>query len=172
MKRIFHAWLLISLLIVSCNAEKETHREEIIPADTLVLLLADLHLADAYLSVNRLHFKADKSLLYQAIMDEYGVERARFDTSVQYYSLRGEEYEQIYEDLLVHLSQLEAELTQDHPSDSLPTDTLIIESNRQLLEEDSIANREFLDRLEEARKRKEALSTERKKTSLKAPGEE
>ncbi len=159
-------------MLSSC-IRQEDENEYIIPKDTLLSILSDLHLADAYLSVNRAGFKSDKELFYKAILDSYRVDRERFDSTIHYYSLKGDQYESLYEDLLANLSTLEAEFLQEEQEkqkqlrDSL---SYIRSQNLEDGEEKEIPE-DFLRRVEAAKERKDNRAKQAKKTPLKTPGE-
>ncbi|PLX08612.1 MAG: hypothetical protein C0596_07085 [Marinilabiliales bacterium] len=83
--------ILISLLMFSCMPEptyEAESGENIIPKDTLELMIHDIHLADAIITSNML--KADNvavdSLIYQSIYDKFNYSREDFDQTLLYYA--------------------------------------------------------------------------------------
>lgn len=97
----------IVLLTVSCSSKKE-NAELIIPADSMAIILADVHLADATLSslINKNRFnKIDE--YYFTVLQKHNVTRTRLDSSISYYSSKGKEFEAIYEEVMFILSEKE-----------------------------------------------------------------
>jgi hypothetical protein len=68
---------------------KSASGENIIPADTLELMIHDIHLADAIITSKILKTKQNlgtDSLIYQNICDKYNYSREDFDSTLLYYS--------------------------------------------------------------------------------------
>jgi len=106
MKYFFYIFLIITILN-SCSTTIE-NPEIVIPADSMAIILADVHLADATLSVimNKKRFtKIDN--YYYSVLKKHNISRARLDSSISYYSSRGEEFEKIYENVMFILSEKE-----------------------------------------------------------------
>ena len=101
---------ILSIIVIysSCSNEAE-NPEVIISADSMAVILADVHLSDATLSVmmNRRKKYTDIDSYYNSVLQKYNVTRARLDSSISYYSSRGKEFEKIYEDVMFILSQKE-----------------------------------------------------------------
>ena len=100
---------ILSVIVIfsSCSNGVE-NPEIIISADSMAIILADVHLADATLSVmmNRKKYTEIDSY-YNSVLQKYNITRARLDSSISYYSSRGKEFEKIYEDVMFILSQKE-----------------------------------------------------------------
>jgi hypothetical protein len=108
--KFFKLTILLFILIwvtQSCNYESENNKD-VIPKDTMVMLISDIHIADATLNVimNTEKFK-EVDDYYTSVLSKYNVSRSRFDTSLAYYSSKPETFEQIYEDVMLLLSQKE-----------------------------------------------------------------
>jgi len=101
---------ILSVIVIfsSCSNGVE-NPEIIISADSMAIILADVHLADATLSVmmNRRKKYTDIDSYYNSVLQKYNITRARLDSSISYYSSRGKEFEKIYEDVMFILSQKE-----------------------------------------------------------------
>ena len=109
-------WLLIALffLIVSCSEhEKRIQKKDTIQPEELVLLISDIHLADAILAMptylRRIPGK-DSLSNYQDIFDKHGSTLEQFETTLQYYSDHPLEFELIYEKVVNNLSKLDSEI--------------------------------------------------------------
>jgi len=97
----------IFVIFNSCSTKIE-NPEIIIPADSLAIILADVHLADATLSVIMNKRKFTKiNEYYSSVLKKHNISRARLDSSISYYSSRGEEFENIYEEVMFILSEKE-----------------------------------------------------------------
>ena len=84
--------VLIGLLVLSCMPEPNYETEvgeDIIPAETMELMIHDIHLADAIITSKILKNKAGvaaDSLIYQGIYDEYNYNREDFDKTLLFYA--------------------------------------------------------------------------------------
>jgi hypothetical protein len=100
---------ILSFIVIfsSCSTDVE-NPEIIISPDSMAIILADVHLADATLSVlmNRKRFtKIDD--YYYSVLKKYNISRTRLDSSISYYSSRGKEFDKIYEDVMFILREKE-----------------------------------------------------------------
>ena len=98
------------LITQSCN-HKQVGNNDLIPQDTMAMLIADIHIADATLSVimNTEKFK-NIDEYYASVLKKYNIDRARFDTSLSIYSSNSDEFNKVYEDVMLILSQKEGEV--------------------------------------------------------------
>ncbi len=97
MRKILKTGLILSTLI-SCS-EKEINKY-IIPQEALIPMLCDFHIFDAaskqgVISNNRNNFVRHQQ--YNSILLKYKVERAKFDSTINYYSHRPEEHKTLYQ---------------------------------------------------------------------------
>jgi len=101
-------YILIVLITFSCS-RNNNFSEDIIPKDTMALVLADLHIADATLSVisNEKNFKTPNNY-YFSLLKKYNISKARLDSSISYYSKNGDEFDKIYEEIMFIISKKEA----------------------------------------------------------------
>ena len=112
------------LLLQSCSQEKTTS-VDVIPQDTMAMVLADIHIADATLNVimNSEKFKEIDDY-YFSILKKYNISRSRFDSSIVYYSREPEVYGKVYEDVMFIISQEEGEVF------ALPDDKKTVKNNK------------------------------------------
>ncbi len=117
MKRIFFILSIIAI-ISSCSTEVE-NTEIIIPADSLTIIIADVHLADATLSVimNQKNI-TNIDNYYYSVLKKHNISRARLDSSISYYSSRGKEFEKIYENVMFILSKKEGLVVAEKDKDN------------------------------------------------------
>jgi hypothetical protein len=109
--------ILIILLLGSCyhtTPDPSFKKSLVIPADSMVTLLTDLHMADGVINTIKLK---DKSLghlsteYFSAILEKHRIGRDTFDESMRYYAYHTEELNQIYEKVIVNLSKIEGMAT-------------------------------------------------------------
>jgi len=120
--------VLLIALATSCNRER---RKYLIPADQMVDVIADMHLADAIALNNEPRysgFELDSATLYQSVFDKYGVTRAMFDSTLSYYSARPQQFQTIYTQVTAKLNlMLQDALDNPEPEPELEKTELIWE---------------------------------------------
>ena len=122
--RIIVIFVVILFVAQSCKQEK-TLGFVVIPQDTMAIVLADLHIADATLNVmmNTEKF-SEIDDYYFSVLKKHDISRARFDSSVTFYSRQPELYGKVYEDVMLIISQEEGEVF------ALPDDKKTIAKNK------------------------------------------
>lgn len=95
------------LCTTTCNLRED--KKALLPADTLVAIIYDLHLADGVYSLpssrTGIVKGTDTLEMYGYIFEKHGTTKAIFDSSMGFYSEKPDELEKIYEKVL---SQLES----------------------------------------------------------------
>ncbi len=107
--------LIVTISFFSCTNEKKIP-EYVIPQEDMVDIIVDIHLTDGLLTLNHVRrklAKKDTSNYYDKIFDQYGYTRADFDTSIYYYSMNIDDYDNIYAEVLNRLNEMETELKQE-----------------------------------------------------------
>jgi hypothetical protein len=106
-------WTLILIIGLSaCTGTKEQEiPTNVIPKEAMVPLLVDLQLIEG--ANNTKFFQGDTgrtnyALLYNIIFEKHKVEKARFDSSMAYYSVKTEDLEIIYDEVIEDLMKIEA----------------------------------------------------------------
>jgi hypothetical protein len=106
--------LLILMFLTSCYGTAtgpDFNMNLVEPADSMVTLLTDLHLADGEVSVlkNKEHTAGQLSSEYfEAILKKHDLTREEFEESMRYYSFHTEELDKIYEEIITNLSLKES----------------------------------------------------------------
>lgn len=122
----YAVFFLLIVLAASCNYEQ---RKYLIPVDQLVDVLVDIHLADAIALQNTPRysgFELDSAILYQSVFNKYGVTRAMFDSTLNYYSARPEQFQAIYTRVTAKLNlMIEEELNAPQEEPELKKPELI-----------------------------------------------
>lgn len=112
MTRIFAVMFLYLGLATACKPKKENI--PMLPADTLVAIIYDLHVADGVYSLpssrTGIVKGTDTLEMYGYIFEKYGTSKAIFDSSMGFYSGKPDELEKIYEKVLSRLESAAAQL--------------------------------------------------------------
>lgn len=118
MKNIF--FFLIILIAVSCSKKEEVVPADILPADKMIPVLADMHLAEATIQLrNYGHNDSTKNLaygFYRFIFQKHKLTEAEFHKSFTWYSQRPEKMHAIYQEVLSELSRKQASVTPVKPA--------------------------------------------------------
>jgi hypothetical protein len=99
--------LLISLVLYACERKKPG--KELIPPETLVPVLVDLHLmysiqsSPSFRSIAR---DVDTIDTHSYIFEKYHVSKVKFDTTIAWYSRHPELFTEIYDEVVMQLSKL------------------------------------------------------------------
>lgn len=108
--------LILFLILVSCyrSAEEPTFNMNlVIPADSMVILLTDVHLADGILNTTKEKDKSVKPVAaayFDAILQKHNIDRATFEESMRYYAFHTEELDNIYERVIIDLNKIESKV--------------------------------------------------------------
>lgn len=110
------SWIFILLLALtfSCSdKEKRIRKKDIIPKEDLIIILADIHIADGIMNMPKyLNKYPGKDTLsnYNDIFANHGYSREIFDKTLKYYSNHPDDFELLYENVLDNLSRFESEI--------------------------------------------------------------
>ncbi len=107
MKNIFIAALL---LFVSCVPESPEPPAGTIPKDTMIALLAEVHIAESriLLSGEAVNNPQVKSAYIQNALAKFNVDTTRFNQSFSYYTSQPDEFEQMYQKVMEEISKRQA----------------------------------------------------------------
>ena len=109
--------LIIILALGSCYhivPDPAFNKNLVMPADSMVTLLTELHLADGVVTTIKLK---DKSLAhlsteyFSVILEKHKLGRDTFEESLRYYAYHTEELNKIYEKVIINLSKIESMAT-------------------------------------------------------------
>lgn len=115
LKNQFPILLMMLLLgLVSCGEGEQVNpafeSKIIIPQDTLILVLKDLHIVDAAAKQNLILNNAINVYKYQeykAVLEKYELSKARFDSTINLYTQHGKQLDELYEKVIETLVQEE-----------------------------------------------------------------
>jgi len=103
--------LLFCLFFISCSKKEEKIPAGIIPKDTMVQVMVDIHLADSHAQFNTA-FDNKKNLkqgYYKFIFKKYKITSARLMKSWTFYVSHPDIFSKVYEDVITELSKKHAE---------------------------------------------------------------
>ncbi len=107
-------FIILSGCTTDISMKKEKPPADLIPRDTMVNVIVDMHLYDAVIKeMQKEHrnVKRSKVYLYQTVMEKYHITREQFESSLLYYQQDLDEYDKIYDDVIEKLSKMKAEAT-------------------------------------------------------------
>lgn len=117
-------------LAFSCsNPDDAVIPAGVVPADTMVVMLSELHLIEGARSGKQImgdSLSIDE--YYDALYLRHGVEAERFKTSFAWYSRHPERLEALYEEVIVRLSAGDVPSTPNRSSESTSLDTVRVRS--------------------------------------------
>lgn len=108
MKKII-VGLLLSVAI-SCAPAPDIPPAGIIPQDTMISLLAEVHIAESriLLSGEFVNNQQAKSVYMHQVLLKFGVDTVRFNQSFSYYTSRPDQFELMYEQVMEEISKQQA----------------------------------------------------------------
>ena len=119
--------VLFVILIVSCfkNEEQPGYRN-IIPEDTFISILKELHLSNGLFALPQIrsrYLENDTSRIYIEIIESHGYSKESMDTTLQYYYIKKpKKLIKIYDQILGELTEVQArlEIENQDPRKNLP----------------------------------------------------
>ena len=110
-------YILIGFLLIAsgCKDNSKTDEpENLIPRDTMVQVLMDIHLIEASIKLNnerKLNKEEYTFYYYQYLFEKYDITKEVFDSSLIYYQHNIERFDTIYIDVISELNRLEGEIS-------------------------------------------------------------
>jgi len=109
------SYIIIAIMLLSLAACKHSKPGKyIIPQETLVPVLMDMHLTYAIQSsseLRKLAREVDSIDVYSYIFDKHNITRLRFDSTIAWYSQNPELFTDIYDQVIMQLTQLNDSIT-------------------------------------------------------------
>ena len=126
--------IILLILFNSCTSFFTEENKDIIEHDTLVMVLADIQIADILLIQNRnfdrnLKDTTGKKSYYNFVFKKYNINEFQFIKTIEYYGQNTKEYSEIYTDVIDELSKRRAEIattidSTGNQKDSLPKEKI------------------------------------------------
>ena len=108
--------LFFTLFLFSCSSKEipSVEMEEptrLLPRDSFVLLLSDVHLAESFLTESGKkqipNMKKESSKVYELLFRKYHLSRKEFQDNFSYYSSDAKTIQSVYKEVLAHLHDLQ-----------------------------------------------------------------
>lgn len=135
MRRIILLFVLALVFFSSCSTsveeEKNTVPENLISRDQMVIVLADIHIAEAYVDNLRKsgHQTKDSSMAYfERVFRKNDIDQSDFEESLLFYKKDMQDMEYIYTDVITRINELKAkneEIILEMKLDSIRQDSII-----------------------------------------------
>jgi hypothetical protein len=110
-------FIILALTVITLlGCRRENPGKDIIPPETLVPILVDFHLVysiQAMPSFRNLNQKVDSLDIYSYVFEKYGVTKPMFDSTIAWYSRNPEPFTEIYDEVVMQLTQLRDSLESD-----------------------------------------------------------
>lgn len=106
--------ILIALFFLSCSFSKEKLPEGILSHEELVPIITDIEITQGYLKIKSsiddslYKSQAYKENHYIYIFEKYNITEEQFNNNITYYSMHPVEMEKIYNDVIIAISQEQA----------------------------------------------------------------
>ncbi|MDF1676610.1 MAG: DUF4296 domain-containing protein [Vicingaceae bacterium] len=107
-------FILSILLFLSCSSSQNELPEGILTHEELVSVLTDIEIAQGYLKIKSsiddslFRSKAFQDNHYIHILKKHNITEEQFNNNIAYYSMYPEEMEKIYNDVIIAISQEQA----------------------------------------------------------------
>jgi len=124
MKKFLSGLIFIFYLGSCYHSSQETSfkMDLVIPADSMVSLLCDLHMVDGIIA----NLKDKKTPVghlsneyFEAVLKKHLIDRETFEESMRYYAFHTEKLDEIYEQVIINLSKMESMINSKKEADSL-----------------------------------------------------
>lgn len=106
--------LLLSLFLFSFGCtNKNNIPSDILPEDSMVNIIVDMHIGDAILmqpKIQTLPYVINKQEFYYAILKKHSLTHEIFEKNMNFYASKPEEYNHIYERVIEELSYIQGTL--------------------------------------------------------------
>ena len=108
--------ILAILLIISCESKVNYEKpEDLIPRETMIDLLYDMHLAVGTTNLRNKNNEKDRNYM-SLVYEKYGVDSTRFAISNIYYTSQAVEYEEMFEEVERRLEALHEKFQNERDS--------------------------------------------------------
>lgn len=108
--RIFFLFLIVGISFTGCNREKKISGKEYVSRDVLVNVIAEIHLMDGITNDIRYYRKfnpGDSIDLYSSVFNKYGIDRKKYERTINEYSKYPQLLNHVYDEVLMKLKLLQ-----------------------------------------------------------------
>ena len=104
--------LIVVGLLSSCSKKQVVVPENVIPRDSMILMLTDVHIAESTIQIRNLGrsdtTRQEAYARYRYIFNKYKVNDERFRESFEFYRSQPEYFHKMYDEVLARLSEKQA----------------------------------------------------------------
>jgi len=108
MKRITYLPLSLLIFIFACSKPEVKIPEDVIPRDSMIVVLADIHLIEATIQLKGLGrndtLKEEAYGRYRYVFNKHKVTTSQFRKSLEYYRSEPEFFQKMYDEVITRLS--------------------------------------------------------------------
>jgi|GEM_PF-6172026 len=106
--------ILVVIALILGGTACEQHPKKIIPEDTMIDILVDMHVADATLKIYNLRHQhtAVNQSFYDSIFVKYGVTDYLFRWNIAFYTYK-KEFDMMMDEVITELNKRESEIQKD-----------------------------------------------------------
>ncbi len=99
------------LLVTSCTSDENELPPGIIPPDSMISVLADVHLAESKLLLNGRYINDEKlkATYIQFVLNKSNIDTGRFNQSFTYYTAHPDHFALMYDKVMAEISKRQAE---------------------------------------------------------------
>lgn len=116
MRTLLSFILATFFLLFSCQEKAEKKPDNLLNEDQMVAVMVDMHLVETAQNLKVIEpdsTNREYNQLFESIFVSHGVTKAKYDSSLYYYSTRTDEMNVIYDKVLEKLSELESQVKSD-----------------------------------------------------------
>lgn len=110
----YAVFIPLTALLIACGSTKEEVPKEYIQFDTMVDMMADIHVIEAKANLARVKgLEEGKQLLfdnYEQVFFNHGIAQKRFEDSYKYYSVHPQLFDALFEKTLEELNKRSASI--------------------------------------------------------------
>jgi len=110
--RMYKKWIFIIVIfiLVSCDSNRKKLPEGVIGETQMVEIFTEIELGQAFVKLKMSELDSiNQEALFQHIFDRYSISQEKFNESLKYYVTEPEVLEDIYGQVIVKLSERQAE---------------------------------------------------------------
>ena len=113
LSRLIFGASMVMMMASSCSEGANEAPEDIVSRDTLIEILANIHVFESanQIAMDHSKFEFNLYLSYKSVFEKYEVTEGRFRESLNYYSSDPKQLELIYDDVIIRISEIQAELS-------------------------------------------------------------
>lgn len=116
-------FIILFFSVLGCDQKTKTI-DDVLPKDSLISIIVDMHLGDAILMEPTIQYKefvVNKPEYYSFILQRHSVTKELFQESIDYYSQNPEEYEKMYDIVMEKITVLQGDFM---AADTLKKDSI------------------------------------------------